>query len=366
MFTQREILSEMKKYIRVSSAHGALLFVTDVLMYVVLIYGVLYLPLLWMKCIASIAAGFKISNLVTIAHDAAHNSLTKSRLLNKFIAVTSLLPGLMNYRLWVYNHHQLHHPLTNIRYPGEIPLDNYMPYSKQEYDALSRFDQFKERFYRMPTFLGFGFYFCIERWFGVMLFPRWHMPHAVHASSWRHFSLILAYCVTYGGLLILVSLHNVMDPLLALVLGLVTPFFVFQCLLGFTVYVQHTHERVPWYKESAAGGKSSRAYRRQEQVSVHLTFPKWVVPLMQMHHAYDHGAHHVCPAIPCYQLGPAQERLNEMLGDKAVRQKFSVRWLIKTMNRCKLYDYENHRWLDFDGKPTTLPQVPNIEYANVA
>jgi hypothetical protein len=29
------------------------------------------------------------------------------------------------------------------------------------------------------------------------------------------------------------------------------------------------------------------------------------------------------------------------------------RAFLDTMRRCKLYDFDNHRWLDFDGKPTT-------------
>jgi omega-6 fatty acid desaturase (delta-12 desaturase) len=89
---------------------------------------------------------------------------------------------------------------------------------------------------------------------------------------------------------------------------------------------------------------------------------------MQMHHAYDHGAHHVCPSIPCYMLERAQSRLNELLGNRAVIQIFSLTWLITTMRTCKLYDYDKHRWLDFNGKPANGRILPanDVKYADAA
>jgi hypothetical protein len=36
-----------------------------------------------------------------------------------------------------------------------------------------------------------------------------------------------------------------------------------------------------------------------------------------------------------------------------VKEDFSIRRFADTVRRCKLYDFEAHRWLDFDGRPTT-------------
>ena len=36
-------------------------------------------------------------------------------------------------------------------------------------------------------------------------------------------------------------------------------------------------------------------------------------------------------------------------------EKFTLHVFLDTMRRCKLYDYENHRWLYFDGKPSGEP-----------
>ena len=363
---QVKIQSELTKFVRINTIHGLSLFLIDMAMFIIFIYGVILLPDIWMKLIASIGAGIKLSNLTTIAHDAAHNSLTNHRVLNKVIAIISLLPGLFNYRLWVYNHHQLHHPMTNLAFPDPIPRDAYTPYSKEEFDNLSTFDQWKERFYRSPSFFGFGIYFIIERWFKVMLFPRYHMPKKIITSSWLHFALVAFY---FTGFLVFLScspLYSNTGPLVSILLGFFVPFFVSKCLTGFTLYVQHTHESVAWFNRSYGIHEKKPDSLRQEYVSVQVRFPEWFSILV--HHVYDHGAHHVCPAIPCYKLAPAQDHLNKLMGERAVTQAFSFSWLLKTMKKCKLYDYENHCWLDFKGYPTTDAALASgeMKYARAA
>ena len=343
---QREVQSELARFVRVSTCHGLLLFLSDLAMYMALIAGVLFLPWLWMKVIASALAGFKIANLVTIAHDAAHNSLTRSRTLNKIIAVVSFLPALFNYRLWIYDHHRLHHSRTNENHP-----DSYTPFSKEKFDSLPYFRRMRERLYRRPSLLFFGLYYILERWRKVKLYPCRNVPREFRASAWRHFGLIAVYFASFMALLIHAPLYSGTDALTALVLGFAVPFYVFQSLYAFTVYVQHTHPLVPWFNTAPDRGGDGR----QEYISVHLVFPGWFNFLV--HNVYHHGAHHVCPAIPCYRLGEAQARLNELLGGHAISQRFTFAWLFDTMKTCKLYDYDNHRWLDFDGRPTTGPTL---------
>jgi omega-6 fatty acid desaturase (delta-12 desaturase) len=72
----------------------------------------------------------------------------------------------------------------------------------------------------------------------------------------------------------------------------------------------------------------------------------------------DHPAHHVHPKIPLYRLGAAQRRLNELLGERAIVQRFTPAYLLRTLTGCKLYDYREHRWLDFAGRPTSACTLP--------
>jgi omega-6 fatty acid desaturase (delta-12 desaturase) len=51
--------------------------------------------------------------------------------------------------------------------------------------------------------------------------------------------------------------------------------------------------------------------------------------------------------------------LNDLVGDAAIVEPFSIRWLRETLRSCRLYDYETHRWLDFDGRPTYPAVAPS-------
>jgi hypothetical protein len=50
-----------------------------------------------------------------------------------------------------------------------------------------------------------------------------------------------------------------------------------------------------------------------------------------------------------------------MAGPRAVVQPFSFRWLHETLRDCRLYDFKNNRWLDFDGRPTTPIAVSDVQ-----
>ena len=355
--THRKIQSELRYFIKVNTCHGLILYMMEMAIYIALICGVLFLPYLWMKILASVLAGIKMANLATLAHDAAHNSLTKSVKLNKFIAVTAFLPCLFNYRLWLYDHHVLHHARTNENF-----RDSYTPFSKEEYDDLSQTRRWFERLYRKPSVLFFGLYYILERWRKVKLCPRNNMPKAVYRPAWHHFGLIMVYFMSYTILLVLAPAYSNTGATTAVVLGFILPFYIFQSLFAFTVYVQHTHERVAWFNSPP----DREGNGRQEYISVNLVFPDWLS--LMMHHVYTHPAHHVCPAIPCYQLKPAQAHLDKLLEGHGVTEKFSFSWLFQTMDNCKLYDYENHCWLDFNGRPTTGTTLVSeeIKYANAA
>ena len=66
----------------------------------------------------------------------------------------------------------------------------------------------------------------------------------------------------------------------------------------------------------------------------------------------EHTAHHVDMSIPLYRLKSAQALLEKGLAGHIVVQPFSWRWYADTARRCKLYDFETDRWLDFAGRPT--------------
>jgi acyl-lipid omega-6 desaturase (Delta-12 desaturase) len=252
------------------------------------------------------------------------------------------MPGLFNYRLWVYDHHVLHHPKVNGKH-----RDSFTPLSKTEFDALPAQRRWRERLYRAPAGLGFGFYYIFERWLGVKLIPRSFMPERVRREAWPHFAFLVVYFGSFVTALAFAPTYSSTGPVTAILLGFVLPYYVWMMLIGFTLYLQHTHPDVAWFD----GPADRTRVAAPEIISTHIEFPHWLKFLM--HNVYDHGAHHLQPRIPCYRLADAQSRLNEMLGPYSIKTDFTFRWFTDTVRRCKLYDYEGHRWLGFDGKPTT-------------
>ena len=342
--SKKDVQIELRKFIRVNTLTGVTLYVTDMVLYGLFIYGVIALPFLWMKTISGFLAGVQISGLSVIAHDAAHNSLVRSRSLNRFIAITSFLPCLFNYRLWLYDHNRMHHSRTNEKFP-----DSYTPLTVQEYNGLDAIGKWKYRKYRQPSLLYFGMYYILERWSKVKLYPTNRVPAGLHRKAWMHTAGIVAYLAVLVTCLVLGAAWYGTGIFTVILLGLVLPYYVFQSLYAMAVYVQHTHPEVPWFVDHP----DRNSFARQELISVHMQCPRWVSHCV--HHIFDHSAHHACPAIPCYMLGPAQARLNELMGEHAVIAEFSLRGLFNTMRKCQLYDYENHHWLDLDGNVTGMP-----------
>ena len=75
----------------------------------------------------------------------------------------------------------------------------------------------------------------------------------------------------------------------------------------------------------------------------------------------EHTAHHVDASIPLYTLKSAQNKLEEILPGRIISQRFTFKWYIETAKRCKLYDFENKAWLDFNGYETAKSAVVQLK-----
>jgi omega-6 fatty acid desaturase (delta-12 desaturase) len=290
-----------------------------------------------------VVAGSAIASLFVIGHDAAHGAFVDGRRLNALIGRIAFLPSLHNYSLWQVAHNRLHHVDVNVK-----GLNSWSPLTKTEFDALPWWRRAAERLYRTP--LGLGPYYLKERWWRDKFFPR--RRHAVGARPvfYADFTLLLVWLIASVALLAVIGERSDDGAVAAVLWGLVLPFVVWNSAMGATIYLQHTSARVPWFRSRADWEFEAC---RQEDLTVHVEVPRWYGLIS--HHIMDHPAHHVLPKIPLYNIGAAQRRLNELLGERAVTERFSPQYLWTTMRRCKLYDYERHRWLRFDGSPTSDP-----------
>jgi omega-6 fatty acid desaturase (delta-12 desaturase) len=294
----------------------------------------------WARVLCGLAAGFMTGRLFIIGHDACHQSLTPHRRLNHWLGRIAFLPSLTPYSLWEVGHNVVHHGYTNLKGFDFV----WAPHTAQEFASLPRGQQRLDRIYRSGW--APGLYYMVEIWWKRMFFPsRRQMP------TRRRVFLLDNLLVSGFGLAWIAALAAIAEvtgqallPVLAT--GFVLPFLFWCAMIGFVVYVHHTHTEVQWHDDRAEWARAQPFV----STTVHLTFP-WGIG-GAMHHIMEHTAHHVDMSIPLYRLKDAQSCLEHMLPGRIVVQPFSLRWYFDTARRCKLYDFERRCWTDYAGRPT--------------
>jgi acyl-lipid omega-6 desaturase (Delta-12 desaturase) len=299
----------------------------------------------WVRIFASLIAALWIARLFVIGHDACHGSYTRSKVLNGWIGRIAFLPSLTPYSLWELGHNLAHHGFTNLKGRDYV----WTPFSPNEFASLPWIRRQLERVYRSG--LGQGIYYMIEMWWKKLMFPTSKHVNHRRLSYICDDLLVTAFAAAWIGGLVLWALHSGKSVWALLVFGFVVPFFVWNCLMGFVIYVQHTHPRVAWYDRreewSANAGYAT--------TTVHVKLARPLDGLI--HYILEHGAHHVNMGIPLYRLKEAQARLSATLDERLKSEVLSWRYYWNTVRRCKLYDCARHVWLDFEGRVTAEPAV---------
>ncbi len=300
---------------------------------------------LWIKVFASLVAALWIARLFVIGHDACHGSYTPNKTLNQWIGRIAFLPSLTPYSLWEVGHNLAHHGFTNLKGRDYV----WTPYSPNEFAKLSRMRRALEHVYRSGV--GQGVYYMIEMWWKKLFFPGRKHVTTRRTSHVVDSSLVAIFGALWIGGLTLWGARTGISIVSLLIFGFAVPFFVWNCLMGFVVYVQHTHPRVAWYERrdqwSANAGYAT--------TTVHIKLKRPFDCLI--HYILEHGAHHVNMGIPLYRLKDAQARLTATLDERLNAEAFTWRYYWNTVRRCKLYDFAQHYWTDFDGHITSEPMV---------
>lgn len=340
--TRAEVHARIAPYARANSFEGYRSFAIDIALYALGIAGVVLFDSIVGKIAGGLLAGIGVVNLGSLSHEAAHRALVKSRLGNKVLAVVSLTMIMFNYRLWIYDHHVLHHGRTNVKH------NNFLsPLTLAEYRALSPFKRAKYRAYLSPSGLGILLYFMLERWPKVHFYPGAWLPQRFRASAWAYTALMAAYAAALLSLLVLVPASRDASVAASIVCGFVMPYAIWFTIFSTTAFLQHTNPKLRWYED--IGSLDSHP----EALSVHVQFPPWLNHAT--HYVLEHPVHHVSPMIPHYHLRQAQAELAAMASPAVIAMPFNLANTRDVLRRCKLYDYEAHAWLDFDGKVTAIP-----------
>jgi omega-6 fatty acid desaturase (delta-12 desaturase) len=307
-----------------------------------LLVGIVLAPW-WAKGIFAVLNGIAIGVLFINGHDACHGILLPRRWMNRIVGRLCHLPALHPYTSWVHNHNGLHHGFTNLKEkdPGFPPLD------LAEYRALPAGKRWLYRRYR--TWYGLGLLYFVEMWlkWEVMPSPE-RAPRNPRAFRFDRL-LVAAFAFAWIGGLALAALATDENPLLLVLIGFVVPQFAWNWLIGFIILQQHTHPRVAWYSERDLPGPSF--FEMQVRATPHLIFPAPFRFLLR--NVMEHTAHHADPSVPLYRLSDAQHSLEREYRRDIVRVLWSPALLLATLRTCRLYDYEQHRWLDYDGTPLT-------------
>ncbi len=324
-----------------TTAYALALLLADYLLLVAALAGTALLAATWAKLLCGVAAGFMTGRLFIIGHDACHQSLTPHRTLNKWVGRIAFLPSLTPYSLWDAGHNVVHHGYTNLRGVDFV----WAPCTLEEFAALSGTRRLLDRIHRSGW--APGLYYMVEIWWKRMFFPnRHHMPTRRRVFVLDNL-LVSGFSLLWAAALASAAVTTGQSIVLLLLAGMVVPFLFWCAMIGFVVYVHHTHTDVRWHEERAAWSKAQPFV----STTVHLTFPLRFGALL--HHIMEHTAHHVDMSIPLYRLKPSQQRLEHLLPGRIVIQPFSWRWYFDTARRCKLYDFSRHCWTDYAGRPTS-------------
>ncbi len=191
--------------------------------------------------------------------------------------------------------------------------------------------------------------YVVEIWAKRLIFPRRpyvEIPARIHAQD---SALVTASACGLAALVAAGAYATGQNVALALFFSLVVPLAEFAAIIGFLVYLHHTSPSIRWYDDEAEWKTGSS----QINAVQHVLFPGVLGVLFQ--NIMEHHAHHVDPSISLHQLRPAQAALEAALGANVRVLRWTPKLFAQASRACKLYDYDAHRWCDFDGRPTTEP-----------
>jgi omega-6 fatty acid desaturase (delta-12 desaturase) len=313
-----------------------------------------WLEPLWVKFLMASVCGVFIAVLFILGHDACHSILTPSPRLNSVLTRLCFLPVLNPTTSWELGHNTLHHGWTNLKGTDYA----YRPFSLEEYRALPAWRRALEHVYR--TMLGVTLFYIIDLWAKHLIFPR--------PNEWRRlpkgryfFDIALVALFAVGVVSFAAWAGWRQNGGWGLTVNLLVPVLwahlVWAWLMGFATVQQHTHPQVPWFECR----EQWNFFFGQIEGTVYVRMPRPLEILFA--DVFDHNAHHADPKIPVYNLHRAQQQL-ALAYPRSVTIIHTSPWALgRTLRVCKLYDYQAHRWTDFEGRPTgERILVPKTEF----
>ena len=338
---------ETNRFYERSTARGVSMFIVDLVLLCGAVALTLWLPQWYLQLLGSVLIGTLIAVIFVIGHDAAHDALTPHRWLNRVIGTIAFFPSLHPYSLWVKLHNLRHHHYTNLLGKDDV----WVPMDRQSYDDLPWYSKALYRFYRGPA--GIMLYYLIEFWWKKFTWPtRKHYDGVVKREYIVDTLIVWGFVASYLAFLGFgaeTGWFGTPKPWWnAILFGAVLPFFIWNIFSSASIYLHHTHPAIVWYQDEQEWKQVSKA-----NTAVHAVFPAYVQRMF--HFIQEHSVHHLRPSVPIYHLAEAQECLEGKEDVDVVTYQWSLARHLNIAKRCKLYDFDAKRWMDFKGNYTSPP-----------
>lgn len=298
----------------------------------------------WVRLAMAVPSTLATAQLFMIGHDAGHGSFSPSRAVNAVVGRLAFVPSVHVFGLWRH-HHDLHHRFTNLRGRDFV----WAPQTVAEFRALPGWRRWWHRVERHRSGLGLGLHYAAEIWMPRMLGPRAHhgLPRLsrMTGDTLLLYGLLLALAVTARQFVAVVNPDRVGDARFwasTVVFLFVVPLVSTQWLIGFVIYLNHTHPDIVWYDDPTEWSR----HHVQLEGSAGQRFSRsrhWLLPRRIM----NHTAHHLDPGVPLRGLDGAQQHLVDTVGHRIVSYDWSVKEFRRILAACKLYDYDAQRWLTY-------------------
>ena len=285
-----------------------------------------------------VLAANAISALFVVGHDAAHESLFKSRHLNRLAGQLAMLPSLHAQSVWAYGHNKIHHAFACCQGLDFV----WHPVSPQEYRAYSALGRLRHRI--EWSAIGSGFYYARTMWMGKIV--QGTPPGPLRWEFARDRAIVFAYAIAFALCCAYLGWRE-HSTIGGAVWGFVelfaVPWMLWNVMIGWAVYVHHIHPSIAWRRRREWSKLSN-----QLEGATTYKVPRWINVIW--HNIFEHTAHHLDPRIPFYHLPAASAALERRYGDLFEPKPYRLRDYVEATRRCKLFDFERGEWLDYRGR----------------
>ena len=263
-----------------------------------MVMGYAYLLIRGDRSIADLWAGYMawlVSAgllVITVAHDASHGAVSRSRFVNSLLAQSWNLLG-MSRRIWEAKHHQSHHIHTNL--PGrdvdifENPILRFSP--AYAWRPWHRF----QHIYAPAVYLLFGPYQVLVKDFQILFSVNHQLRDRYLSEEGFPVKLVLTK-VTFLVLSLGIPIANLSAPVVTIFLVQLSALSVTGFLILMILAVPHLNETGVWVGE-VPEIRNQRDWARVQVRTTVDSSPKSVILAWLTGGLHTHLAHHLFPHI---------------------------------------------------------------------